>query len=124
MREIHRIMRPQGRVESTVPHFSNVYGFSDPTHLRLFGCYSMYYFVAPHLQPLRRQVPAFYSDVRFRLHSIKIQFYRHTRWDRLVAPIMTKFVNMSFATQNFYERRLAAFFHASQITYVLEPDID
>src|SRR5947209_3062339 len=30
--EIHRITRPGGRVEVIVPHFSNPYGYSDPTH--------------------------------------------------------------------------------------------
>ena len=41
MHEIHRILKPNGVLEVLVPHFSNVYGFSDPTHVRFFGLYSM-----------------------------------------------------------------------------------
>ena len=47
MREIHRITKSDGTVEIIVPHFSNVYGYSDPTHVRFFSLYSMYYFVSP-----------------------------------------------------------------------------
>ena len=44
MRELNRIISDDGEIEIVVPHFSNVYGFSDPTHCRFFGLYSMYYF--------------------------------------------------------------------------------
>ena len=41
MTELHQIVRPEGRIEITVPHFSNGYGYSDPTHVRFFGLYSI-----------------------------------------------------------------------------------
>src|SRR5690349_7078200 len=37
LQEIHRVVIPGGRVEVVVPHFSNPYGYSDPTHVRFFG---------------------------------------------------------------------------------------
>ena len=42
--ELHRITRSSGRIEIVVPHFSNPYGYSDPTHVRFFGLYSFYHF--------------------------------------------------------------------------------
>lgn len=122
MREIHRVVKPGGKIEIIVPHFSNVYGHSDPTHVRLFGLFSMYYFVRHAEQPSIRQVPEFYSDTRFHIRSIRIDFYRISWLDRIVAPILTRLVNMSFVTQNFYERRLANLFHAWEIKYVMEPE--
>lgn len=118
--EVHRITCPGGRIEFIVPHFSNPYFYSDPTHVRAFGLYTMNYFVDPQHQP-RRKVPAFYSSVRFTVQSIKIRFYRHSLLDHVVAPPLQWLVNRNFAWQNFYERRLASFFHAWEIVYVLTP---
>src|SRR5271166_1555816 len=44
MAEIHRICRPDARIDIVVPHFSNPYYFSDPTHVRQFGLYTFFYF--------------------------------------------------------------------------------
>ena len=122
MNEIHRITTAGATIEIIVPHFSNVYAFSDPTHVRLFGLYSMYHFVSPKYQPQTRHVPDFYTDVRFRVKSLTIQFYRSSTFDKLLAPILFKIVNYNTYTQEFYERRLSHFFHAWQIRYLLEPD--
>jgi len=119
MREIHRITKSDGVVEIIVPHFSNVYGFSDPTHVRFFGLYSMYYFVSPEHQPKIRRVPAFYTDTRFLIKSITIEFYRSGILDKLLTPVLSRFVNINIYTQDFYERRLSHLFHAWQIKYIL-----
>src|SRR5262245_42475409 len=58
LQELHRITRPDGRIEIIVPHFSNPFGYSDPTHVRCFGLYSFYYFCAAEDQPPRK-VPNF-----------------------------------------------------------------
>jgi len=60
LEELHRVVRPGGEIDIRVPHFSNPYGYSDPTHVRFFGLYSFYYFADDRDQP-RRKVPAFYS---------------------------------------------------------------
>ena len=120
--EMRRITRRDGLVEIIVPHHTNPYGYSDPTHVRFFGLYTMHYYVEPEKQGLKRLLPAFYSDIRFEVDSIEIDFYRETRADRIIAPMMKRFVNLSLATQDFYERRLAPFYHAWQITYRLRPD--
>ena len=78
MREIHRIMVPGGNMEVIVPHFSNSYGYSDPTHVRFFGLFTFYYFCSEVDQPAIRKVPSFYSDVRFRVESVRIDFYTNT----------------------------------------------
>ena len=47
------------------------------------------------------------SDVRIEIESIEIDFYRMTWADRIIAPIVKRFVNLSLGTQDFYERRMA-----------------
>lgn len=122
MREIYRLVVKNGTIEIIVPHFSNVYGFSDPTHVRLFGLYSMFYFVSSQNQPGKRKVPEFYTDNRFILKSIKIEFYKLGLIDRILAPVFTKFVNLNLFMQDFYERRLSNFYHAWQVRYIMQAD--
>lgn len=120
--EIYRITRPDGIIEIVVPHFSNPYGYSDPTHVRFFGLYSMYYFVDSGSHPPTRTVPTFYSNVRFRLNSIKIEFYKRSRLDKIAAPRIERWVNKSIHRQEFYERRLCGIFHAMQLRFQMQPD--
>lgn len=122
MHEIHRIVKPNGNIEIIVPHFSNVYGYSDPTHVRQFGLYSMYYFVDSEHQPEKRKVPPFYTDIRFRIRSIDIEFYRAGLIDRFFSALVYRIINRSFSLQEFYERRLSSFFHAWQIKYLMQPE--
>ena len=119
--ELQRVTRPDGRIEIVVPHFSYPYFYSDPTHVRFFGLYTMFYFADPQHQP-KRKVPAFYSNSRFSVESIRFDF-PHDGWlDRLLTPILKRVINSSFAMQDFYERRLCRWLPARQIRYVLRPE--
>lgn len=44
MVEMCRVLKPKGKINITVPHFSNPYYYSDYTHKRFFGLYSFDYF--------------------------------------------------------------------------------
>ncbi len=120
MSELHRLVKSNGMIEVVVPHFSNVYSFSDPTHVRFFGLYTMYYFSLNEDQPARK-VPSFYTDFKFRVELVKIEFYKDTIFEHLFMPLFSKLVNLNHGCQNFYERRLCSLFHASQIRYILIP---
>jgi SAM-dependent methyltransferase len=119
--EIHRITRPGGLIEIVAPHFSNPYFYSDPTHVRFFGLYTMYYFVDSDKQPDVRKVPAFYTTARFEMESVRISFDRLNLFDRIVVPFMRYFINRSPRCQHFYERRLSWLFPAAEIRYKLRP---
>jgi hypothetical protein len=78
MAELHRVCRPDARIEIIVPHFSNPYFYSDPTHVRHFGLYTFFYFADEEDQP-RRKVPCFYTAQRFRVESVQIELMRRGR---------------------------------------------
>ena len=122
MSEIYRLTKPNGAIEIIVPHFSNVYGYSDPTHVRFFGLYTMYYFVPLEHQPKIRKVPPFYTDIRFKINSLSIEFYNSGIIDAIFSRLVSKIVNLDISCQDFYERRLSSLFHAWQIRYRMQPE--
>jgi predicted SAM-dependent methyltransferase len=44
MAEMHRISRPSGHLSIEVPHFSSMYAWTDPTHVRAFTSVRFDYF--------------------------------------------------------------------------------
>src|SRR5262249_31201111 len=86
LQELHRVTRPDGRIEIIVPHFSNPFGYSDPTHVRFFGLYSFYYFCAAEDQP-RRKVPSFYCPARFRVQSLQFGLMKETVAEKLMRAL-------------------------------------
>lgn len=120
MEEIHRIMMPGGLIRITVPHFSNPYYYSDPTHRTFFGLYTFYYFSNLADQPARRKVPFFYTDIRFRVTEIKISLMSRSLFQRLRWPFLGKFVNSELKWMEWYERRLCWQVPAEQISYCLK----
>ena len=120
--EIFRITTRDGTIEIIVPHFSNPFYYSDPTHVRFFGLYSMYYFVDPNKQPTVRRVPHFYSDLRFEIKSIQIDFFEQGIEDKIIAKFLSKIINRNMRWQHFFEKRLSFLLHAEQIRYIMKPD--
>jgi SAM-dependent methyltransferase len=67
MEDIHRILKPGGLLEFTVPHVSNIEFFRDPTHKRPFTLGTMDYFV--------RDVDTVkYTSVEFEYIDRKLRF--------------------------------------------------
>lgn len=118
LKELHRVVIPDGRIEVVVPHFSNPYGYSDPTHVRFFGLYSFYYFSDETDQP-RRKVPAFYLPERFAVEAIKITLMPTFLMFKPVRRLVTKIVNSSIWMLDWYERSWCRHFPADSIKYVL-----
>jgi SAM-dependent methyltransferase len=118
--EIHRVVRPGGTIDIVVPHFSNPYYYSDPTHVRFFGLYSFFYFCDEADQP-RRKVPSFYSKLRFRVDSARFNLMKESSLDKVVRAILHPVINRGIAWLDWYERRLCRIFPVNDIHYVLRP---
>jgi ubiquinone/menaquinone biosynthesis C-methylase UbiE len=78
MSEIVRVLKPDGTNWMFVPHFSNPFYYSDYTHNRFFGLYTLRYFCGDGDQ-LKRKVPNFYSPIRIRILSQRLTFYSSFR---------------------------------------------
>lgn len=118
LKEIHRVVIPDGRVEVIVPHFSNPYAYSDPTHVRFFGLYTFYYFADEADQPPRK-VPAFYLPERFAVDGINITFMPTLLMCKPMRRLMTRVVNSSLRMLDWYERSWCRRFPADSIRYLL-----
>ena len=70
MEEIHRIGRDGADVVITTPHFSSLYSYQDPTHVRHLAYDSMDYFTE------ETKHSNFYSSCRFRIVGRGLDFGR------------------------------------------------
>ena len=118
LKEIHRVVVADGRVEVVVPHFSNPYGYSDPTHVRFFGLYTFYYFADEADQP-RRKVPAFYLPERFAVDGVSVTLLPTLLLVKPLRRLMTRVVNSSVRMLDWYERSWCRHFPADSIRYQL-----
>lgn len=116
--EFHRISTDGAIIKITVPHFSNPYYYSDPTHVRPFGLYSMHYFMETEDQPVKK-LPNYYTNTRFKLVSIKYDFYRESPLEKIFVPILRPLVNINYHTQAIYEKRFPWFWPASELRFIL-----
>lgn len=67
-----RIVKQNGTVEFVVPHSSNPYFYSDPTHKSFFGLYTFDYFSSS--TPHRRKVPTYQQELFFCLEESRLKF--------------------------------------------------
>jgi SAM-dependent methyltransferase len=65
--ELHRILKPGGKLYIRVPHFSSMGAFSDMTHVRPFGHGSFQCFV-------EGEYHSFYTKARFKIHKKEIKY--------------------------------------------------
>lgn len=105
MVEIHRVLRPRGRVFITTPHFSCANSFTDPTHRHHLGWHAFDYFVEGHAL-------AYYCAARFTVIHRVLRF--HGGW---LDPIVRRIANR---WPDFYEHRLTWRFPAWYLEIELE----
>lgn len=114
LEEFYRILKPGGKMELRLPHFTNHMAFN-PFHKHYFCLIWM-----DHLDPttdLGKMFP-YYSKARFKilsktiiLHRSKLFFWQGT---------MERFINKNPEYQNFYERFFAFIFPIAEMRWILE----
>ena len=101
LREIVRIVKPGGRVNVTVPHFSNTLGYSDYTHKRFFGYYTFDYFSSERNKYWG--VPRYTNDIVFKITSKRLCFKNLS----LLGPLCEWIFNSGQLLAYAYESKLA-----------------
>lgn len=118
--EFCRVLKKESEAKIIVPHFSNPYFYSDPTHKRHFGLYSFcYYSFCDHL--FRRKVPTYMCDLNFYLINVDLHF--QTPKGNLVRSVLKKvaqvLVNRSSYNKEIYEELFCYLFPCYEIVYYL-----
>jgi SAM-dependent methyltransferase len=120
LNEFSRVLKADGVLEIVVPHYSNPYFYSDPTHKAYFGLYTMCYFAECNF--LKRTVPKYNHQINFLLVSTKLNFsstrpfyVRHA-----VKKILGLLFGTSYFMQEFWEENLSFIFPCYDIKYNLK----
>lgn len=118
--EFCRVLKEDSRCRIIVPHFSNPYFYSDPTHKRHFGLYTFcYYSTCEGL--FKRKVPTYMCDLNFNLINVNLHF--QTPKGRLVRSGLKKlvkfFVNRCSFNKEIYEELFCWIFPCYEIAYDL-----
>lgn len=105
MEEVHRVCRDGAIVHITVPHFSCVNAFTDPTHQHFFSSSSFQYVTG-------EQEFSFYTEARYRNRATSLVFFP-TLLNKLIHRLANRWPDA-------YERRWAWMFPAWFIYFELE----
>lgn len=117
--ELARITKSGAKIEFVVPHFSNPYFYSDPTHRQFFGLYTFCYF-SDH-SPFKRTVPTYGHKIDFRIAEINLGFTSpgHFPVRRFIKRLWGRLFNASIYLQEFWEENLCYLVPCYEIKYCL-----
>jgi ubiquinone/menaquinone biosynthesis C-methylase UbiE len=116
---IHRVLKIGGYTKITVPHFSNPYFYSDPTHKQFFGLYTFNYYATCNL--FKRTVPSYSRVPGLELEQAKLAFksfppnYMRHGFKKMLEVM----VNATNWTKEAYEENLTGIFPCYEIQAVL-----
>lgn len=117
--EIARVVAPGGIASIIVPHFSNPFYHSDPTHRTPFGLYTLAYFCKQNL--FSRGVPNYGLAVPLEIASVSLGFKSYPpRYVRhAIKRAIGLLVNATMYTREFYEENLCWLIPCYEIRYEL-----
>ena len=106
LEEFHRILKPNGLLQITTPHFSCANSFVDPTHRWHLSYFSFDYFFESHTL-------SYYSKARYKVNARHLQFQGGKFNRSIISRIANKFPKT-------YEQRWAWIFPAWYLYFELE----
>lgn len=120
MREVHRTLKPGGKLILRAPHFSNPFFYSDFTHKRFFGLYSFEYL--SRTARFKRKVPRHYVDFAFCTEELKLVFYSDRIVEKIFKRLVQVIVNAHRSFQEAYEEMWSSRLPCSEIYAILTPE--
>ncbi len=115
--ETARVLDDGGLMEVTVPHFSNPYFYSDPTHRTFFGLYTFSYLADEKL--FARKVPNYGKGFGFELREVDLVFKSPFTGRNALKRGVGSIVNASTFFKELYEENFAFLFPCYEIRYLL-----
>lgn len=115
LRECMRVMKSGGNMDIIVPHHSNPFFYSDPTHKSFYGLYTFAYYAECGI--LKRGVPAYSRINGLQISNIELIFksYRPHYIRHGLKKAIEKFVNLSNFNKEFYEEMASGFISCYEI---------
>jgi len=115
--EIERVLQLDGTLEVIVPHFSNSFFYSDPTHTKFFGLYTFAYYFKNNL--FKRSVPNYVRIDGLELIDVKLVFksYRPHYISHAIRKIFQLFFNSSRFMQEIYEESFVNFISCYEVRF-------
>ena len=116
--EAARILDDGGELVIINPHMSNPYAYSDPTHVKFSGLYSLSYYARDEI--FRRKVPL-YSDVGLRLKSVQLCFKAERPFylSYALGRVFSAVFNLTPFLSEIYEWIFSKYITCYEIRYVL-----
>lgn len=121
--QIDRVLTNGGSINITVPHYSNPFFYSDPTHKTFWGVHSFSYICEETC--LKRNVPKYISIKGWSLRNIKIKFVPMKNIKLLgvrlpsLCLILNIIINLNISLIEYYERYFASFFSIYEIEFLV-----
>lgn len=113
-----RVLVRGGTFRCTVPHFSNPFYYSDPTHRQPFGLYTFNYLVESSFT--RRDVPHYDNPLPFRLVDARYGFKSYRpHYVRHGLKQIGRAFNASRWTKEWFEERWVWTMPAYEVTFTL-----
>jgi hypothetical protein len=106
--DLHRILKPGGKIEARVPHFTSKNAYSDPTHRNFFTSDTLSYFTREHSR-------GYYFDFSFSQYDVRVEFDRRFPYNWLAEPL----VNLSPRVINAWESSILRMFTAENLYVTL-----
>ncbi len=107
MEAVHRVAKDGGDVVITTPHFSSLYSYQDPTHVRHLAFDSMDYFVED------TKHSNFYSSSRFRMVDKGIDFGKSFPFSHIAKALFA-------LSPHKYEKHFAFIFPANSLWFHMQ----
>ncbi len=116
---VARVLTTDGRFIVVVPHFSNPYFYSDPTHRTFFGLYTFSYFA--HEKIFKRRVPSYEKERFFNLVRVQLTFKSPPPfYGRFILKKIAQYIfNSSHYAKEWYEENACHMVPCYEITYDL-----
>lgn len=114
--EIERILMIRGTAQLIVPHWSNPYYYSDPTHIQHFGLYTFDYLLT---QPyFRRGVPSYARICDLSVFKVSYRFIS-LKCLRPFTHLLSLIISSNRMFLEFYEANLANILPPYEIEFLL-----